>query len=517
MPPPNDSDHGPERYLKVDHLTGDLRGRSVRGGALTIGNQGAKFILTLVSIAVLARVLTPEDFGLIAMVMAIIGFIATFKDMGLAMATVQRHDITHAQVSTLFWINLGASLLIMAATAAAAPLFAWLYDEPRVRAITVALAATVIFSGLIVQHQALLRRQMRFGAIAVIEITAMTIGLMTAVLCALSGLGYWSLVLMPIVKEIVTAAGVWIACGWRPGRPARRSGVRVLLSFGVHLTGFNLLNYFARNLDKVLIGRYYGASPAGLYSKAYQLVLLPIQQIGVPLTAVAVPTLSRLQNQMERFRAYYRRGVLLAVTAGMPIIAFLFVDANRAVLTVLGDQWLESVAIFRVLAPAAFFGTFNVATGWVYIALGQTRRQFSWGIFSSAFTITAFALGLRWGSIGVGAAFSCAVVILRLPAIVYCFRHTPLGLSDFFAAVWRPFIASIAAGAALYTVSLGFNPPLAVAARLVLDFVLYLVFYALIWIGLPRGRRSVRDLVDLARDLRPARPAVADETPEPLH
>ncbi|MFQ5510400.1 MAG: lipopolysaccharide biosynthesis protein [Candidatus Krumholzibacteriia bacterium] len=517
MPRLNTSERGPQQYLDVDHLTGDLRRRSVRGGALTIGNQGAKFILTLGSTAILARILTPEDFGLIAMVMAIIGFIATFKDMGLAMATVQRHDIRHDQVSTLFWINLGASFLIMALTASVAPLFAWLYDEPRVRLITMALAITVIFSGLTVQHQALLRRQMRFAAIAAIEISAMTIGLATAVACALAGLGYWSLVLAPITKEVATAAGVWAACGWRPGRPARRSGVRTLLSFGAHLTGFNLINYFARNLDKVLIGRYYGAAPAGLYTKAYALVLLPIQQINVPLTAVAVPTLSRLQGQLDRFRAYYRRGVMLAVAAGMPVIAFLFVDAERAVLTVLGDQWIEAVGIFRALAPAAFFGTFNVATGWVYVTLDQTHRQFRWGIFASAFTVAAFAVGLRWGALGVGTAFSAAVVLLRVPALVYCFRPTPLGLSDFVAAVWRPFTASLVAGAALHIVGRSIDLPIAVGARLVIDFALYLVCYAVVWVGLPHGRRSAIDLLRLARELRPARPPAADETAEPLH
>jgi O-antigen/teichoic acid export membrane protein len=502
MPAPTD-DRGPERFLRVDHLRGNLRGRSLRGGAITITNQGIKFVATLASTAVLARILPPEDFGLIAMVIAIIAFVSTFKDMGLAMATVQRAEINHGQVSTLFWINVGISFLIMIAMAAMAPVLAWFYKEPRVLGLTLVLAVTIIFSGITLQHQALLRRQMRFGILAVIEVIAILLGFASAIVAALAGLGYWSLVLVPLVRDMSMAVGIWSACRWRPGPPVRHSGVRTMLSFGAHLTGFNIVNYFARNLDKILIGRFFGAVSLGLYSKAYQLVLLPIQQINMPLTAVAVPTLSRLQDQLERYRAYYRRGVLLTVTAGMPIVVFLFVVADKAILTLLGEQWMESVAIFRVLAPAAFIGTFNVATGWVYVSTGMTKRQFSWGIFASSVTVLAFFIGLQWGPIGVGAAFSIAMATLRLPGILYCFRRSHLCLADLGVAIWRPALSSLGAGVALFLADglLGIDA-LAAPVGLVLDFLLYIVFYVLIWVVLPGGRRSVADILEMVKELK---------------
>jgi len=491
---------GPERFLRVDHLAGDLRSRSVRGGVVTLSNQAGKFFLTLGSTALLARLLTPEDFGLIAMVLSVIGFIGNFKDMGLATATVQRAEISHGEVSTLFWINLTISIALMSATAALAPALAWFYNEPRLTEMTLVLAGTIVFSGLTVQHQALLKRQMRFAALAAIEFTSLFIGVTSAVIAALSGLGYWSLVFVPVMKEVCTTIGVWIACGWRPGKPARRTGVRSLISFGAHLTGFNLVNYVARSLDKVLIGRQIGAAPLGLYNKAYQLVLLPMQQINTPLTSVAVPTLSRLQNDPERYRAFYRRGVMLTVSVGMPAVAFLFVDAYKAVLTILGSQWTDSVPIFRALGPAAFIGTFNVATGWVYISLGLTRRQFAWGLFASTVIILGYFIGLRWGVIGIAASLSISLAVLRLPAILYCFRVAHPTLRDLGAALWRPTVASLAAAAGLHFLSLLLPAGPNILIGLFIDFVIYSILYILIWVGLPGGRTAASIMLNLLRD-----------------
>jgi O-antigen/teichoic acid export membrane protein len=500
----------PDRFLRVDHLSADLRGRSVRGGAVTLSSQSAKFLLTLASMAILARMLTPADFGLVAMASVVIGFTSVFKDMGFSMATVQIPDIRHAQVSTLFWANVAVSAFITLITAAVAPLLAWFYKEPRVAGVTVALAATILFGGFGIQHQALLRRQMRFGALAFAEISALVVATLVAIGSALAGFGYWSLVVLNVAREIGTTAAAWVMCRWRPGRPVRGSGVRPLVAFGAHLTGFNIVNYVARNIQKMLIGWYWGAGPLGLYNNADRILLLPMQQINVPLTSVAVPALSRIQKETERYRAYYRRGVMLTVTAGMPVVVFLFVVADKAVLAFLGPQWTEAVPIFRALGPAAFIGTFNVATGWVYVSLGTTRRQFYWGLFAAAVTILAYAAALPWGTIGVALAFSASLVGLRPLAVLYCFRGTHLRQSDLWVALWRPAVSSLLAGALLFgfgrAVPLG--APLGVS--LALDFLLYSVLYILVWIGLPGGRRSLVEILGIMREMKVSRPGGVD-------
>ena len=511
---PNEN-HSPldsERFLRVDHLTGDLRGRSLRGGAVTLASQAAKFLLGLVSMAILARMLTPEDFGLIAMGTVIIGFTTVFKDMGLSMATVQRPDVRHSQISTLFWLNFAISVAIAIITAAAAPALAWFYKDPRVTAVTVALASTIVIGGLTIQHQALLRRQMRFGALAFVEIASLVVGTLAAIASALVGFGYWSLVVLTVVREIAGAFAVWITCPWRPGRPVRSAGVRSLVSYGAHLSGFNILAYASRNVEKMLIGWYWGAGALGLYNNAYRILLLPIQQINTPLTNVAVPALSRIQTQPDRYRAYYRRGLLLTVTAGMPIVAFLFVAADKAVLAFLGPQWLDAVAIFRALGPAAFVGTFNVGTGWVFVSLGSTDRLLRWGWISSVITVLAYFIGLPWGTIGVALSLSVSLVVLRLPATLYCIRGTHLRLEDTMAPLWRPTVSSIAAGALLFGVNKIFKPGVPLGLSLTFDFLFYLAFYALVWLGLPGGRRSISEIVAIVRELRLSRPRPEEAT-----
>ncbi len=511
---PNDkhSASDPERFLRVDHLTADLRGRSVRGGAVTLTSQGAKFLLTLASMAILARMLTPEDFGLIAMATVLIGFTSVFKDMGLSAATVQHPDIRHDQASTLFWLNVAASVAITLATVAAAPALAWFYKDPRVTAVTLVLATTILVGGFGIQHQALLRRQMRFGSLAFAEIASILVGTLAGVLSAVAGLGYWSLVVLNVAREIANTAAVWVLCRWQPGKPLRRAGVRSLVSFGAHLTGFNIASYVSRNIQKMLIGWYWGAGPLGLYNNADRILLLPMQQINMPLTSVALPALSRIQNETERFRAYYRRGVMLTVTAGMPVVAFLFVAADKAVLAFLGSQWIDAVAIFRALGPAAFIGTFNVATGWVYVALGTTRRQFHWGLFASAVTILAYAIGLPWGPIGVAVAFSASLVVLRLPSIQYCFRQTQLRLDDLGIALWRPTVSSLVAAALLFGFGRVIDLSLPVGISLGLDFLLYGILYILVWIGLPGGRRSFAEITGIIRELKLSRPTPQETT-----
>jgi len=274
-----------------------------------------------------------------------------------------------------------------------------------------------------------------------------------------------------------------------------------MLVFGGNLTGANIVNYITRNVDKVLIGWSCGAQPLGLYAKAYQLLLLPIQQVNAPASGVAIPTLSRLQNEPTRYRAYYLRGVQLMVTLGMPVVALLFVAAGDVVAVILGDQWMESVRIFRVLGPAAFVGTFNVATHWVFVSLGKTHRQLRWSVFEAAIVILGFVVGLPWGVMGVAASVSITFCMLRYPGILYCFQGTPLTASDLGAVLWRPAAASTIAGGALFGVMQLMPNEMNPLLRFALDLVIFAAAYPLAWCLLPGGRAMLADMRRLAKEL----------------
>lgn len=497
--PPN-TEH--EQHFGTDHLKADLKGRSVRGGAVTLLAQVCKFVLQMGSTIILARLLTPQDYGLIGMVAAVTGFVSMFKDMGLSMATIQKAEINHRQISTLFWVNVGLSIATMLVTVAIAPGIAWFYGEPRLTLITLVSAIGFIFGGLSVQHYALLTRQMRFTALARIDIIAMLVGITTAIVLAKYGVGYWALVIMQLASAIATTIGVWLTCSWRPSLPKLNSGIREMLTFGGNLTGFSILNYFARNFDNVLVGRYLGAGQLGLYSKAYQLLLMPIQQINGPMTSVAIPALSRLQHEPEKYRTYYYKSIQFIVTIGMPLVTFLCVVADSLIPTVLGSQWTDAVVIFRVLSPAAFLGTFNVASGWVYISLGNTGRQLRWEIFASTVMLIGFIIGIQWGLIGIAASFSITSLLVRYPAYVYCFKSTPLKVSSLMNVLWKPAFASLAAGLILFAIKQFFSFNGNVVIWLIISFFIYTLLYIGCWMLLPNGRQTVRDMLQTVGKLR---------------
>ena len=235
------------------------------------------------------------------------GFLLVFKDAGLSIATVQREYITHAQVSNLFWVNVAVSILTTLTIAAAAPVIARFYHDSKLVKIALCTSITFLISGSTIQHQALLKRQMRFKALAVIEVGSMTVGVLVGVVMAILGCRYWSLVGSSLSAETTGLLLTWSLSQWRPGLPVRRSGIGPLLGFGAHLTLNSLIFYLARGMDNLLIGRFYGPASLGLYSRASALLMRPIEQFLGPVNAVFVPALSRLQGQPELYRTTFLR------------------------------------------------------------------------------------------------------------------------------------------------------------------------------------------------------------------
>lgn len=491
-----------DAFFDTDELSSDLKRRTVRGGTIAISAQVAKFVMQLGSNALLARILTPGDFGLIAMVTALTGLLEMFKDAGLSMATIQRVNITHAQVSILFWINVALSVVLMSVVAAFAPAIAWLYSEPRLTDIALVLAASMVFGGFTVQHQALLRRKMQFGRLAIIEISSIVAGIIVAIVMAQNNRGYWSLVGMSVTTGGMTAVLSVILSGWVPSLPRRGTGVGPMISFGSQLTGFTFLNYFTRNLDNILIGAVLGARQLGIYSKAYGLLMLPIRQINAPISSVAISALSRLQGDPIRYRRTLCGLTELIALLGMPVVAFAFVDADVLILALLGAQWSDAVSPFRWLAPAAFVGTLNVVPGWVCCTLGRANRQLHWAAISAPLCATAFVVGLRWGINGVAASFSVTWAILLVFFIAYSVHGTSVRLVDVVDAIARPAIASIAGGAAVI-VFRNFSAFKPLLFQISMDFAVFFVAFIVMFSVLPEGRSRLHGVLNLRKTLMP--------------
>ena len=399
---------------------------------------------------ILARILTPEEFGLVAMVSSITGLIALLGNLGLSAATYQRAMITHQEVTALFWINVFVSLMLSLLVAILAPVIAWFYGEPRLINITRVLASSFLFSGLSAQHFAILTRQMRFVAMATVLTLPLIVSLLFGVILAWMGWHYWALVGMTVAHAVTTALAAWTFSSWRPGWPSRECNVSELVRFGGQLTGYDLLVYLMRNADNLLIGRFLGAETLGIYSKAYGLLMLPVLQINSPLNGVVLPALSRLNNQPDRFRSYYLKAVASLATITMPIMVFAFVDADQLVFALLGPQWDGAGWIFRLLTPAALTSTINLAPSWLFTSLGQTGRQLRWAYWSTPIIIGGFVIGLNWGSPGVAASFSISFgICFSLFAFDAC-RRSPVHFLDFLKAIFPPFGISVIAAAFVF-------------------------------------------------------------------
>jgi len=416
-----------------------------------------------------------------------------FKDMGLSMATIQKEEINAEQISTLFWINIVLSIVTVILTAGIAPVVAWFYIEPRLTLITVGFAGALVFGGLAVQHEALLRRQMCFAALAALEIGSLIVGIVVAVVLAWHGARYWALVVNQLVQSLTYAVGVWIVCGWIPGRPARFADVRSMFTFGRNLTGFQVVNYFSRNLDNMLIGKFWGSWQLGLYAKAYQLLLLPIDQINTPIAAVAVPALSRLADSPERYRKAYLRILQKVALLTMPAMAFMIACSDWIVTVVLGPQWIGASRIFALLGIVGLVQPIANTTGWLFMTQGRTHHMFQWGLISASLIVISIIVGLPWGAIGVAASYSSIFLLVITPLLFWFVgRHGPVRAGDFYRTV-----APVASGAlCVLVVLLTLRRWITVTRPLigvVIGFAISVAVTLLVLSLLPKGRMALRD------------------------
>lgn len=435
-----------EKYFETEHLKSDLKRRAVRGGAVTVATRIIDYLFQTIGIIILARLLSPEDFGLFGMVAAISGFFYLFKDLGLTDATVQSDTLDHSQVSTLFWINMLFSVGIMLILWALSPAIAWFYKEPRILLISIVSAFSFILAGMSTQHMALLKRGMFFYRIAFLEIIGTIASTALAIFMALKGAGYWALVFKPIIQSTIISAGAWIACGWRPGKPQKNTGVKPMIKFGANTMGFYLVNYFSRNLDKTLIGWKNGAASLGFYTRAYFLFVAPINQFSIPLQSVAVTTLTKLKKEPEKYRHYYLNALSLISFVGMPISTLMAAVSDALVELLLGSKWMKTAEIFSILGLSAGIQILYATQGWVYVSLGRADRWFQWGIIGSVVTVASFLLGLPFGPEGVAAGYTISLYLLVGPALWYAGRPVRLPFKQIINAVWKYYAASVVAG-----------------------------------------------------------------------
>jgi O-antigen/teichoic acid export membrane protein len=456
----------------------DLKGKTIRGGTARVGALAAGTILRIVSVMTVSRVLEPRDFGLVGMATAFTGILSLFRDFGLSAVAVQRSSVTEEQSSTLFWLNMGAGALLTVVTVALAPWIAAFYHEPRLFWITSVIAVGFVINAAGVQHSALLQRAMRFTALAVIDTVSLAASTALAVASALAGLGYWSLVVMSVSIPLVGVVGVWWATKWVPGRPRRHIGIGSMMRFGGTLTLNGLVIYAGSNLDKVLLGRFWGAEPIGIYGRAYQLIRIPIDNLNSVVGEVAFSALSRIRDDSARLKRYFLRGYALVLALTVPITCACALFAEDAIRILLGPRWHSAAPLFRLLAPTILAFAILNPLGWLMNALGLVGRGLKIALVLAPVMMAGYVVGLPNGPKGVAQAYSAVMVIATIPLAIWAIHGTPITLRDLAGVASRPIAA--AGVAALFTMVVrmayvGVFPPW---LRLLVDNTLFSTLYA---------------------------------------
>lgn len=420
-------------------------GQKAVSSAVYLGaTQAARMVLTILSTIVIARLLLPADYGLIAMVSPVVNLVLIFQELGLSAATIQKQRISTEQSNALFWINLITSATIALLLVALAPVVAWFYGDVRAGYVTAASALTVLVSGFAMQHSALLNREMRFGAISAIEVVNALVTFLVAAAAAWWLRSYWALFLGTFAGAAVQTLLMWRINPWRPSWRPGLGHAGGFARFGGHVTGFNLLNYLVRNIDAVLIARFAGAGALGLYDRSYKLMMMPIQNLNAPVARLLMPMLSRLQDDPARYRAAYLLAIWAVMLAIVPPIAIGTAHSTALMVMLLGDPWAAAGPIFFWLGLTGLIQPIPNLTGVLFMSRGETALMLRWGVLSAVITLAGFAIGLRWGAEGLAASLFITMA-LRIPILfAWCTRGSPVRPFDLYQPQLLPL-----AGAAL--------------------------------------------------------------------
>jgi polysaccharide transporter, PST family len=479
--------------------------RSLHSGAVSMAAKAINAVISIGSVLFLARLLSPEDYGLVSMVTAVTGFAPVLVDLGTHDAVVQRPRISEGEVSALFWITMavgtGAALLV----ALCGPLVAHFYREPRLTLITAVSALSFVTSALTCQHYALLRRAMHFRELAVIEVAANLLSAGMAVVLAFAGFHYWALALRPLAMTTVLAAGVWVSCRWIPPRPTITKRVKEMLKFGLNSTGFTMSDFAGRSSDKVAIGYRSGAGPLGYYQNATFVYDNLLDILVFPLHGVAVASLSKVREDLKELRRLWGKALSTLVFYAMPAFGILAVTSRDVIAMVLGAKWSSAGILLGILALRGIPHSVERTLGWLHVAAGRTDRWMRWGLFATAMQIVALLCGLPYGPKGVVVAFVVCMFVLFIPAIAYAGQPLGIGARDVVREVWRPLAGSLIAVAVGFTMSYTIFANLARIPRTAALIFVYAAVYLVTVVGVFRARTPVTVILVLARDFLPAR------------
>jgi polysaccharide transporter, PST family len=493
------------KYFEENRPYSGLGRASLRSGVTFVAARGLNIFVQLASTILLARLLSPHDIGLVAMVTALVGFAPVIIDLGASDAAAQTTRITPVEVSSLFWMNVGIGVVLSILLAGGSGIIAQFFGEPSITGIAVALSTTFVLTAMSTQHYALMRRAMEFRRIAVIDITANMIGSVVAVVMAFAGFGYWALAAKPVVMAVVTVIGAWACCHWVPGRPRFSSEAVKLVRFGLGITGFTITDYLARSADRVAIGYFLGAGPLGYFQNAFAVYSNVLGILTESPHTIAVSGLSKLKNDLGELKRAWARALSLLIFFSAPAFAVLAVIADDFVVVLLGEKWAPVGPLLCILAVKGIAHGVERTLGWIHVAAGRTDRWTRWGVVSAVCQLVALFAGLPFGIVGVTTAYAIVTFGLAVPAVAYAGRPVGIGARDVVRAVGPQTVAALLAVAFGLILQQEFLAGFSPLARMLVSIPICLAAYLAVAVGVFKLTEPLRLAVSVLRDFSPRR------------
>ena len=480
------------------------RGHALRGIVSLGGSQVVKIVTQFVSVILLSRMLSPEDFGLAASVAPLVAFMAVFQDFGLQQALIQRASVSHEELTRVFWMAVLLGAIPTAALVVLSPAAAWFFHDPRLVWVTMAAGTPLLAFAAGSVPSALLARQGRFGVLALNDSITACVALATALVAAAFGMAYWSLIVSAITSSVIGAIFVGVQARWLPGWPVWAWPNREVVMFGKNLTGFTVLNFLARNMDNLLIGHAWGGAELGYYDRAYKLLQLPIENIASPVYRVIVPMLSRIETDKERFRMLYLRTASQVVLLTVPAMAAMVATAPNVVSLMFGDHWASVTPIFFWLGLIGLIQPLGNTLSWIFISQAKTQSLFRLSAIQTSTTVLSFLAGLHWGPAGVAIAYAISEYAIRLPVGYWWVGRTgPVSAQDL-VSIQAP---ALAAACMTWFIShhvlaelIGLTGFGLIAATAIVSYLLSLLAAS----SLPSGRAAVQETASFLRRSIPA-------------
>jgi O-antigen/teichoic acid export membrane protein len=473
-----------------------LKTRTVRGIGWSASSQIARLLMQILITAILARLLIPSDFGLIAMVVVFANFVGVFSDFGLTSALVQKKEISDDTLSSTFWICLGLGALLTIALAASAPLIAAFYSEPRLTPLVVFISTTFFIASFGNVQNGLLARRMNFKALGVIGVCAIGISGSIAIFLAFSGYGVWCLAWYAVLSTAITVVFTWIYARWVPRFLLGLQHIKGLVGFGANLTGSSFLAYFARNLDNLLIGKFLGPAPLGFYNLAYNLLLFPLSNIADVVGRVMFPALSIVQHDKQLVREAYVAANRYIASVSFPLMIWVLVTAPELIRVIYGPKWISAIVLVQILAITSMLQSVITNVNWIFLSQGRTDVLLKLSIFTTSVAAISFAVGLRWGVEGVAIAYTIATFLVAYPTFAISFRLIDMKVGYFLAKLRSIVLATLILGIIAFLLrilleTLGVTQALIIlttvtAASLVIYLVLIFLFDKELFIGIMR-------------------------------